>query len=432
MLSSIFVLQLIAESMDFSLVIRRGGMRPNRCRLDVLPDLCWSEISRYLTTDDVCHSLLAAYPHLSDIMVGNVPVSAVRTDGLRGVREAMLALPREVEQLTLGRRPSNASHLDKCRQLMRSPSLHTLIVSDLTWLRGQKIPPGLRELQLTVDFKFVNRDIWVLYLGPAVPVPNNITTLAVLIPDDPDHCHYLGPPDCEYLVDSSACFKLFNGLEKVGFRPPPAEEFWATAPDSALSRLREVTLDFCGNPDEKFCASSFLKHSARFTNLVRLNLVDGCDILEEMVELDVVLPSLQVLSLKKCSPPRRAEHDWTRLPALFPSLFHLEVTEPCDYMFGMFTLVDELNALAELRVIKLDDVGLSLETCVRMAAKVFLRHPNEHISVWCRYSSGEVTETAAVFFDVLNRIPSYRVSTTPELVVGARSAHVFELVRESL
>ncbi len=86
----------------------------------------------------------------------------------------------------------------------------------------------------------------------------------------------------DYVDPALETITAFDGLEEVAFSPSPSDVFWNSAPDLALSRLRKMTLYKCSRSDGAaisdgtdidsldFCARHFLRHSARFTNLVEL------------------------------------------------------------------------------------------------------------------------------------------------------------------
>jgi hypothetical protein len=372
-------------------------------------------ISRFLTTDDICHALLPAYPHLFEELKNNVPTSVVSAyTPMEHIREVMLASPRKVKDMTLACRPQKDSHLNKLRTLLKSPSLVTLTVIDLTWLVGERISTELSELRFEVEFKDVHMDIWSTWF-PASPVPNQITSLSVRACNDPLRFPEEDDPQVlpSYLCDRSSCFQVFQQLEKIHFWPPPGDAFWASASDLALSRVREMELQECQHDDygvDDLCSCHFVKHAARFTNLVQLKLVDACDILDRLVELNVVLPSLEVYKAERCTI--RDHEKWMRMPTVFPSLYHLEVTNPFGHGWNEALFKEILpRGFANLRVIKLCDARLSLETCVAMAEELLEHRPIGHVSIWCSGLTGEVSDTTAALLESLRVLPSCTVST---------------------
>jgi hypothetical protein len=421
--------------LTFSLVIRRGGVKPNRSRLDVLPHVSWNILSRYLEMDDISKALLPAYPHLFENLKNNVPVSAVSHERLDVTREAMLASPTQVTKLTLDCRPPNKLHLKKLRTLLRSTSLVTLTVRDPTWLVGETMSTELNELQLEVPVNYANVDIWAMWC-PASAVSNGIKSLSVTACSESAYLHGDDDPAPTYLSGGSTCFDVFHKLEKITFCPSPTDLFWCSASDLALSQLRELTLEEAHHADQHddesvdhSCPRNFLKHAARFANLVTLNLVGSCDILGDMVEHGVVLRSLQVFTAERGYVPMSHE-TWARVPASFPLLCRLEMTQTHDEVLDDAVYKQVLaNGFANLRIIKLRDYKMSLETCLEMAVAVLKRHPTGSVTIRCECISCDVSSTTAAFLDCLRLHPFCRVTTTPEVVSGFVGRCDFELRR---
>ncbi len=412
-------------------MIRRGGVRPNRSKLDVFPHVCWNSITRYLGHNYICHALLPAYPHLFEKIKNNVPLPALEVDHhLDKIRDVMLASPGQVQKLTLDCRPQNESHLKKLRLLLKSPSLVTLTVSDLTWLVGEHISAGLSELRLEVAFNHADVDIWSMWC-PAFPVPNNITSLSIMEGDRHIVDHDRAPSIPSYLSGGRTCFEVFHRLEKVSFEPPPGGNFWESASDLALSRVRKMTLSERVNYPNMIhlCSKQFVNHAARFTNLVTLALEGACDILHKMVELGAVVPSLTVF--KACGSSIPLDHQtWSRIPALLPSLYQLEVRYPPNRMNDVAIFREVLpNGFANLRVNKLLCTGISFETCLVMTVELLKNRPSGHVSIVCEGLSAAVSTTAAALLDLLRMTPSCEVSTSPEVVNGFVGVCHFSLDR---
>ncbi len=421
----------IAE-LSFLLAIRRGGKRAGQSTLDVLPHACWNLIARHLTTDDAYHSLLPAYPHLFDKVKNNVWVSQLPAHRLmEHVRDVMLASPNNLKSLTLNFRPRNESHLKKLRLLLKSPSLVSLTVSNLVWLVGEKISTELTELDLEVQQTDYDVDIWAMWC-PASPAPNKITTLSVEAVRGHATVHLDDEPAPAYLAGSSTCFQVFDRLEKVTFRPPPADQFWASSSDLALGRLRELTLDECRHNDaasDHLCSLRFVNHAGRFSNLVQLKLVSACDLLDPLLELGVVLPSLEVFVVEYSSVPGDSE-TWTRVATLFPNLKRLEITGRPIPDKAVFTEVLP-KRFAKLRVIVLEDCDLSIRTCLIMAVELLKHRQTGAISIQCDLPQGYASAATAAFLDSLKMISSCKVYTEPaQLVDGFSGSFYFYLDRE--
>jgi hypothetical protein len=360
-----------------------------------------------------------------------------RVDGdLDCVREAMLASPGGVKDLTLGRRPRNDVHLMKLRLLLKSPSLATLTVDDLTWLAGEVISTQLSELHLSVEMLYANTDIWAMW-RPAPPVPNNITQLRVYAKNRPYGSMFVDdvPVFTTYLADASACFQLFDKLEDVFFTPPPSDESWASASDLALSRLREMQLVERGRYSERdvnhLCSRHFVNHAARFVNLVKVDLARSCDVLGPLAELGSVLPSLQVLSLKWGRVSMDYE-TWIRLTAVLPALRRLEMAllPNEERSWDEFVFKELLpTGFTNLRVIDLQYLGVSLETCLLMTVGVLRHRPEGHVSVRCSDHFYDVSATASTLLDSLRMNPLLRVSTDPHHVDEVDELNNFSVER---
>jgi hypothetical protein len=317
--------------------------------------------------------------------------------------------------------------------LLGSPSLVTLTVSDLVWLVGEKISTNLTELRLELAFDHKDVDVWAMWC-PASPAPVGVTSLSVTAQEPPSSSVGGTSTAPSYLAGASTCFRVFDRLERVSFQPPPSEAFWDSASDLSLSRVRDLTLlewtDEAGTSVNHLCSWHLLKNAARFTNLVKLRLVDSCDFFNRMVNLDVAFPKLEVLKMETCFVPEDIE-TWTCLPPLLPSLNHLECIKTTGDFLESLVIKEVLaKGFANLRVIYLEKCSMSFDECLIMTVEVLKRHPTKPVFIRCSESSGAadpVTEMAVALLDGLRMIPSCRVKTVPQLVDEYSGAWSFQL-----
>ncbi len=374
-------------------------------------------ISRYLTTDDIRDAVLPAYPQLFENIKNTVPVSYLYPDTLKEVRELMLASPNEVVWLILDNRPQNESHLRKTRSAMMSTSLKELVVMDPRWLVGERFSSHLRKIFLYLPYdqaEVYEVDVWSMW-SPAFPAPRNITMLEVDADRPSPHAADSPAPACL----ARSCFQVLDRLETLCLRPPPSAEFWASASDVALGRIRAMALYERGGavPWDTCSVAHFVDHAARFTNLVELRVCNASDVLRPMVDLGLVLPSLRQFSTAYGMLPVTREI-WTRIATLFPSLHELSVKE------SQATIDEEVftkvlpSDFAQLRTIELYDCGLSLMTCLTMVVQMLMRHPQEPMSIICTCLGSEVTADAGTVWDSLSiissLIPSCSVRARPQ------------------
>jgi hypothetical protein len=268
-------------------------------------------------------------------------------------------------------------------------------------------------------------------------VPNKIWTLSVdLLDDRPESLLPNSAP--RWLIGNSTCFDAFDQLDDISFEPPPSDEFWTSASNLALSRVRVLTLSEGGlhssspssfhdlGANNCLCALPFTNHVNRFTGLVNVTLYHACDVLSRMVELNAVLPRLEVLKAHFCFSPGNLE-TWRRVPALFPSLYRLDLaTDGLEEISNLF-VKEVVPNFANLRQVRLNVDGLRLETVLVLAVKLLKRNPRRYVSIVCLDEfSNEDSETTAALLDALGMIPSCRVENIPE---GADGAGYFRIER---